>query len=85
MKKITPTETFRNAIRRSPLPASILTSFREPYSVCLPREVTELLRQISPHVNVSRGLEIPIRKWAVKTAREINKNTAPVRGLLLPR
>lgn len=85
MSRITPTQTFRNGI--TPLPCSaIATAFRKTVSLSLACELAELLSELSKRgVNVSRGLEIPIRKWAAKTAREFNKNTRKGRGLLLSR
>lgn len=86
MKRITPIETFMNAAR-APLPCPALaTAFRKTVSISVSVELAELLSGLSQRgVNVSRGLEIPIKKWAAKTAREINKTAPKRRGLLINR
>ena len=85
MSRITPTQVFRNAI--DPLPCEKLpTDFRKTVSLSLPVALAELLSGLSKRgVNVSRALEIPIRKWAAKSAREFNKNSPRRRGLLISR
>jgi hypothetical protein len=68
-------------VKATPLP-QLATTFRATASLSLPVELTSLLSAISKRgINVSRGLERPIRAWAVKTAREMNKKATKVRGL----
>lgn len=57
---------------RRPLP----TTFRKSYGVSLPVELCELLSRLRSeyNVNVSAGLEEPIKRWAVKLAHGLNKN-----------
>lgn len=64
-------ELVRGAKR--PLP----TTFRKSYSVSLPVELCELLSRLRSeyNVNVSAGLEEPIKRWAVKTACGLNKKS----------
>lgn len=68
----------------NPLPSleKLPTSFRDTYSLSLPCELINLLRSLNKRINVSRELESPIRRWAVKTARVLNKTRGSGRGLL---
>lgn len=78
MKRITPTQVFQNGAKRHgptlPCLDRLPTSFRGTYTVSLPVELIDLLKQLNKRVNLSRELEIPIRKAAVKIARKLNEN-----------
>lgn len=83
MKRITPTQVFRNRIAPLPRSGQIRTAFRDTYSFSLPVELIDLLKQLNKRVNLSREMEIPIRKAAVKIARKLNEKAPKVRGLLI--
>lgn len=78
MARITPTETFKRAAGRHgatpPLCHEIRTNFRDTYSLSLPTELIDLLKQLNKRVNLSRELEKPIRKAAARIARNLNEN-----------
>lgn len=85
MKKITPTQTFRNATKScnvvqlvKEIRRPLQTSFKESYSVSLPTELAQLLRTLRSeyNLNVSAELLEPIKAKAIKLAIGLNKKMA---------
>lgn len=85
MARTTPVETMkRAAIKHGGAPLlqpEIRTGFRDTYSLSLPNDLIDLLKQLNKRVNLSRELEKPIRKAAARIARNINENRPKGRGL----
>lgn len=80
MKKITPIETFRNAISRAPLLSVLPTSFRKPFSLSLQVELCELLTRLHRDygINLSQEFEPLIRRRAKKLAKAFNKQVQSI-------
>lgn len=78
--KITPIETFRNAIRRAPLPSVLRTCFRKPFSLSLQVELCELLTRLHRDcgINLSQEFEPLIRRRAKKLAKAFNKRVQTI-------
>lgn len=76
MKKITPTETFRNALRRAPLFEKLPTAFRVSHGISMQVELSNLLTRLHGEhgINISKEVEPLIKRWAAKTARKLNEN-----------
>lgn len=81
MKRITPTETFKRAVRRGSRPKqspALPTSLRVPYSVSVDESLHQLLKRLHNefNVNCSKELEPLIKKWAFRKARNLNEQRA---------